>query len=67
MHCKTSFEVPPPPIPPRDIKEKITTDVVVVGAGISGLTAAISAAEAGAKTILLEKGMLWRNGLVYPT
>jgi fumarate reductase flavoprotein subunit len=31
-------------------------DVVVVGSGISGLTAALSAAEAGARTILLEKG-----------
>ncbi len=29
---------------------------MVTGAGISGLTAALSAAEAGAKTILLEKG-----------
>jgi fumarate reductase flavoprotein subunit len=49
-------EVPPPPIPTKDIKETIAADVVVVGAGITGLTAALSAAEAGAKTILLEKG-----------
>ena len=53
---KASFEVCPPPVPARDIKETITADVVVVGAGISGLTAALSAAEAGAATILLEKG-----------
>jgi fumarate reductase flavoprotein subunit len=53
---KESFEVPPPPIPGKDIKETINTDVVVVGSGIAGLTAALSAAEAGAKTILLEKG-----------
>jgi fumarate reductase flavoprotein subunit len=53
---KASFEVPPPPIPEKDIKEKTTADVVVLGAGIAGLTAALSAAEAGAKTILLEKG-----------
>ena len=52
---KASFEVPPPPIPAKDIRETITADVVVLGAGISGLTAALSAAEAGAKTILLEK------------
>jgi fumarate reductase flavoprotein subunit len=31
-------------------------DVVVVGSGIAGLTAALSSVEAGAKTILLEKG-----------
>ena len=53
---KVDFETPPPPIPQRDISETITTDVVVVGAGISGLTAAASAAEAGARVIQLEKG-----------
>jgi fumarate reductase flavoprotein subunit len=56
VNYKASFEVPPSPIPERDIKERITTDVVVVGAGIAGLTAALSATEAGAKTIQLEKG-----------
>ena len=30
--------------------------MVVVGSGIAGLTAALSAAEGGAKTVLLEKG-----------
>ena len=50
-----SFEIPPAPIPPADIKEKIDAEVVVVGAGIAGLSAALSAAEAGARTILIEK------------
>jgi fumarate reductase flavoprotein subunit len=50
------FETCPPPIHPRLIKEEVITDVVVIGAGIAGLTAAASAAEAGAKTVLLEKG-----------
>jgi len=58
---KASFEVPPPPIPAKDIKETITADVVVVGAGIAGLTATVSAAEAGAKTILIEKGPTFNN------
>jgi fumarate reductase flavoprotein subunit len=49
------FEIPPHPIRSRDIKKNINAEVVVVGAGIAGLSAAISAAEAGAKTILLEK------------
>ncbi len=40
----------------KDIKTTVVADVVIVGAGIAGLTAAVSAAEAGAKTILLEKG-----------
>lgn len=53
---KGSFEIPPPLIPQKQIKEVITTDVLVVGAGLAGLTAAGSAAEKGAKTILLEKG-----------
>jgi fumarate reductase flavoprotein subunit len=50
------FLEPPPSIPARDIKETITADVVVIGAGIAGMTAAVSAAEAGAKVVLLEKG-----------
>jgi fumarate reductase flavoprotein subunit len=52
---KYSFETPPDPIPASDIKEKVTSEVVVVGAGLAGLSAALSAAEAGAKTILIEK------------
>ncbi|MBN1191000.1 MAG: FAD-dependent oxidoreductase [Dehalococcoidales bacterium] len=52
---KYSFEVPTGPIPVRSIRKKVSTEVVVVGAGIAGLSAAVSAAEAGARTILLEK------------
>jgi fumarate reductase flavoprotein subunit len=52
---RASFEVVPPPIPASDIKETVTADVVVLGAGISGLTAALSAAERGAKVVELEK------------
>lgn len=35
--------------------EKLTTDIVVVGAGASGVSAAVSAADKGAKVILIEK------------
>jgi fumarate reductase flavoprotein subunit len=52
---KYSFETPPAPIPVSSIKETITSDVVVVGGGLAGLSAAISAAELGARVILLEK------------
>lgn len=45
----------------RDIKETVDADVVVVGSGIAGLTATLSAAEAGAHTILLEKGPTFHN------
>jgi len=56
MNDKANFEVCPPPISTEDIKETFDTDVVVIGAGIAGLTAALSAVEAGAKVIQLEKG-----------
>ena len=46
----------PPSIPEKRIEGTAAADVVVVGSGIAGLTAALSAAEAGARTILLEKG-----------
>ena len=50
-----SFEIPPAPINSVDIKKKIDAEVVVVGAGIAGLSAALSAAESGADTVLIEK------------
>jgi fumarate reductase flavoprotein subunit len=49
------FETPPAPIPESLIKQDIVGEVVVIGAGIAGLSAAVSAAETGAKTILIEK------------
>jgi fumarate reductase flavoprotein subunit len=52
---KYGFETPLDPIPASDIEEEIDAEVVVIGAGIAGLSAAISAAEAGARTILVEK------------
>lgn len=50
-----SFLTPPAPIADADIAETVAGDIVVVGAGVSGLMAAWTAAKAGAKTILLEK------------
>jgi fumarate reductase flavoprotein subunit len=52
---KASFETPPSPISQSEIKQTLSADVVIVGAGVCGLMAALSAAEAGAKTILIEK------------
>jgi fumarate reductase flavoprotein subunit len=50
-----SFETQTEPVPAGSIKQTIQSEVIVVGAGISGVAAALSAAEAGAKTILIEK------------
>lgn len=44
-----------PQISPSQVKETVGADVVVIGVGISGACAALSAIEGGAKTVLLEK------------
>ncbi len=59
---QASYEVAPAPIPEKKIKTTVTADVVVVGGGTGGMFAAIAAAEAGAKTILLEKGSIGAAG-----
>ena len=41
--------------PSMAAQKTMTTDIVVVGAGSSGLSAAVQAAEKGAKVVLLEK------------
>ncbi len=50
-----SFMTPPDPIDDADIAETIDTDVLVIGAGITGIAAARAAAEAGSKVVVLEK------------
>ena len=52
---KFSFETPPPPITEEGIKSTQISDVMVVGAGISGLMAALAAAENKASVSLIEK------------
>jgi fumarate reductase flavoprotein subunit len=63
---RDSFEIEPPPIPEDEIKETLTTDVVVVGAGTSGKAAALSAAQAGAKVIQIDKHVTfrWSGGII---
>jgi fumarate reductase flavoprotein subunit len=49
------FETPPSPILESEIAEVVEADVVVAGAGPSGLAAAVSAAQTGAAVLLIEK------------
>jgi fumarate reductase flavoprotein subunit len=53
--CKPSWEIPPALIPAGEIKNTVTAEVVVIGAGIAGMVTALSAAEGGAKVVVLEK------------
>ena len=41
--------------------ELVETDVLVIGAGISGITAAIKAHDAGSSVLLLTKGPFGRD------
>lgn len=45
------------------ITKKFQTDVLVIGAGGSGLRAALAAAEAGSKVILTNKGPIAKSGI----
>lgn len=42
------------------MSDETRADLVVVGAGVAGLTAALSAAEAGLRVVVLNKGRRWR-------
>ena len=44
------------------IKERLESDVLIVGGGIAGLIAAIAAADKGASVILLDKANTKRSG-----
>ena len=48
-------EIPPAPIPESSIKSTLNADVVIVGAGVTGLSAARAASEAGASVIVIDK------------
>ncbi|KUG03739.1 twin-arginine translocation pathway signal [hydrocarbon metagenome] len=52
---KWSWERPPLPIPTDEIQITVNADIVVIGAGLAGMVAALSAQEAGAVPIIIEK------------
>jgi glycine/D-amino acid oxidase-like deaminating enzyme len=53
INNKNDFEELEPVIHERDIKQDVHAEIIVIGAGISGLAASLSAAGQGAKTIML--------------
>lgn len=53
-------EIPPEPIPDSKISSTLKADVVVIGAGIAGLSAARAASEAGASVVIVEKGTTYQ-------
>lgn len=50
-----SWEKQPAAIPADEIKSTVDYDVVIIGAGLAGICAAMAAAEKGAKTVIIEK------------
>jgi len=50
-----SFEKAPDPIPEAEIQGTFSSDVVIAGGGLAGVSGAMAAVEAGAQTILIEK------------
>jgi fumarate reductase flavoprotein subunit len=50
-----SFEIPPDPIPDDQIVDVTESEIVIVGAGVSGIPAAMKAAEMGADVQVIEK------------
>ena len=53
------WAIAPDPIAEEEIKTKIDCDVLVLGAGISGVTCALRAAQEGLRVVVMEKGARW--------
>lgn len=52
-----SWEIAPDPVDESEIVNTVETEVLIIGAGYSGLAAAASSAERGVDVIVLEKNM----------
>lgn len=62
-----SFETAPDPVDEAAIKGEQEADVVIIGAGFSGLCCALSAVESGASVIMLERmnKVIGRGGSIF--
>ena len=56
-----AWATPPPPVKDEQILEWYDTDVLVIGAGIAGMTCALRAAQTGSRVIVLEKTSSWTS------
>ena len=50
---------PPEKIPPEEVRDTVQTDIVVLGAGIAGVSCALRAAQSGSDVVVLEKSKSW--------
>ncbi len=59
-----SFETPPHPVPADKIKQSISAEIVVIGAGTSGLVCANAAVENGSEVVVIasSSGPVGRGG-----
>ncbi len=64
---KWAFEIAPDPIPDSQIGNTVTADIIIVGSGHAGLTCANSAAENGAKVVLISASSapVYRGGSMH--
>jgi succinate dehydrogenase/fumarate reductase flavoprotein subunit len=52
---KWSWETKPEPVPADQIKQTVDADVVIIGAGLSGMCASLVAVESGANVVVIDK------------
>ena len=49
----------PAPVSPESVTQELDIDVIVLGAGIAGVTCALRAAQGGASVLVLEQSVTW--------